>query len=627
MAWDETLFGWMWKRGRALLAPRESPVVLARRVALSEHADRLHRIAVAIAGGPIEIREAEAEGGVALRRILLPQALDFAEGRDDNERAFVARTALAAAMQRAAIVPHEAVLTPVERVVATVIAARTAGDWLESELPGAALALAALAPAALAARAPSEAPLEALVRAALGDTAAAGPLLAEVLAARPTSAEALVALARRHALAFAGAAPVAAVPLWGWVASAEAGRAVAGEPSSPEALPNGTERRMRTRDRIVRKDLPARAAEDNPLVHSFEKVHTLEEHQGGNKALDGSDELATHADALEELDLREVVRSDEAARSLLRSDAMLDGDVPDLAAPEGGAGGVPYDEWNESRQSFRDGWCRVHVRVAESASATPPDATRQARVEAVRAELARLALARRPRSRQLDGPEVDDDAMVDRHAALAARATPPERLYRSSRRRTPDLAVLLLVDASLSTDGWVEGRRVLDVEREATDVLAEALDGWVDELGVAAFQSHTRHDCRFVVVKGMREPWSRARPRLAGLEPAGYTRIGPAVRHATTVLERCAARRRLLLLVTDGKPNDYDRYEGRYGVADVAHAVLEARAHGVHVHALAIDREARHELPSMFRAGSHSLLRDPRELAPAMGDVVASMQR
>ncbi len=384
---------------------------------------------------------------------------------------------------------------------------------------------------------------------------------------------------------------------------------------------------MRARDRIARKELPARAAEDNPLVHSFEKVHTIEEHQGGNKAADGSDELAAHEGALEELDLREVVRSNEAARSLLRSDAMLDGDVPDLAEPGGYGGGVPYDEWNEARRSFREAWCRVHVRVAESARSGPSDPVLRSLVDAVRAELARLELARRPRARQLDGPEVDDDAMVDRHAALAARATPPERLYRSSRRRTPDLAVLLLVDASLSTDGWVEGRRVLDVEREATAVLAEALEGWVDELGVAAFQSHTRHDCRFLVVKGMREPWSDARARLAGLEPAGYTRIGPAVRHATTVLARCSARRRLLLVVTDGKPNDYDRYEGRYGVADVAHAVLEARSSGVHVHALAIDQEARHHLPSMFGSAGHSLLRDPRALAPAMGDVVAAMRR
>jgi len=96
---------------------------------------------------------------------------------------------------------------------------------------------------------------------------------------------------------------------------------------------------------------------------------------------------------------------------------------------------------------------------------------------------------------------------------------------------------------------------------------------------------------------------------------------------ATRGLERTEAKRRLLLLVTDGKPNDYDRYEGRYGVWDVRHAVLEAASHGVHVHALAIDQEAKWSLAQMFLDHSYTLLRTPKTLGPAMGRVIALMQR
>src|SRR5690606_23595425 len=111
-------------------------------------------------------------------------------------------------------------------------------------------------------------------------------------------------------------------------------------------------------------------------------------------------------------------------------------------------------------------------------------------------------------------------------------------------------------------DGWVQDRRVRDVELETALVLADAMDGLGIELGIAAFSSHTRRDCRFHVIKGMREAWASAELRLASVEAGGYTRIGPALRHATAVLGRTSARRRLLLLVTDAKPNDYDRYEG-----------------------------------------------------------------
>jgi nitric oxide reductase NorD protein len=186
---------------------------------------------------------------------------------------------------------------------------------------------------------------------------------------------------------------------------------------------------------------------------------------------------------------------------------------------------------------------------------------------------------------------------------------------------------MVLVDRSLSTDGWIGGERVLDLSREAVTVIAEALEGLVPELAVAGFSSHTRKHCRFTVIKAMNEPWAHARLRLGGVEPEGYTRIGPALRHATHVLEQTRAERRLLLLVTDGKPNDYDRYEGRYGVHDVRHAVLEAASHGVHVHALAIDPSAEHGLAEMFRDHRYTLLRSPHELGPAMGQVIAAMER
>lgn len=635
MSWDEKLFGWAWRRSQALFRRADTPEVLERRVAFDEVSDRLRTLAIAIAGWPITVREAEAEGGVAAGVILLPRFMDFAGNPAENERAYVLRVALAATIARLRLVPRAVTLDPIERTLATLLAVERAKEHLAGELPASVEALEELSVFALAARTettPSD--LEAVVRATLGGRVEGRSMAQRVMGARPADVHELVTLARTFARELGGASTPPVVPLWGWLAVHDAGADAEGPGTDPGALPRGTERVMRPRDHVTRKKLDQRPLSENPLIHSFEKLHTLEEHGGGKKRVDGSDELEAHADALEELDLREVIRSDEQTASLLRSDAMFEsgaGDFADRPRSEG----LPYDEWNEASRGFRPAWCRVRVSTIEE-TVEPAAAERlvarmhteaRPRIDALCAELARLELARRPRARQLDGPDVDDDAMVDRYAALAAGATPPDRLYRSRRRHIPDLAVLLLVDASLSTDGWIDGRRVLDVERDATLVLAEALIGSVDELGIAAFSSHTRSDCRFSVVKGMREPWPRVRRRLMSLAPSGYTRIGPALRHATTILERTAARRRLLLVVTDGKPNDYDRYEGRYGVFDVAHAVLEAGAHGIHVHALAIDREARHTLPQMFRPGGFTVLGSPKALAPAMGTVVASMQR
>jgi nitric oxide reductase NorD protein len=367
-------------------------------------------------------------------------------------------------------------------------------------------------------------------------------------------------------------------------------------------------------------------------VHSFEKLHTADEYQGGKKRVDGADELADHAEALEELDLREVVRSRERAQSLLRVDAMFEGSAGDLEG-EPGAGGIPYDEWEEKTRSYRPGWCSVFVETA------PPAKDREAvsagvrtllhrhrgQVRALREKLARMEAKRAWRARQSDGPEVDTDAVVDRFAAMAAGHSGPDKLYRSRRPHAPGLAVLVLLDASLSTDAWVDGRRVLDVAKASLVVLGEALSGAEAEVGVAAFHSNTRRDCRFLVLKGFAEPWSAAPPRLAPLTPRGYTRIGPALRHATTLLDRCEARRKLLVLVSDGKPTDYDRYEGRYGIADVRRAVGEAEQRGVRTFGLTIEKEARGYLAQMFGPGGYEVLPRPEALAEALARVTAEL--
>jgi nitric oxide reductase NorD protein len=168
---------------------------------------------------------------------------------------------------------------------------------------------------------------------------------------------------------------------------------------------------------------------------------------------------------------------------------------------------------------------------------------------------------------------------------------------------------------------------VLDVEKESVLVLGDALEGLFDEVAVAAFCSQTRRDCRFLIAKGFREPWSVGAQRLVSLEAHGFTRIGPAIRHATAELLACGARQKLLLVVSDGKPSDVDRYEGRYGVADVHRAVLDAHAAGVVTHALAVDPAARAWLPSMFGHGRASVVAKPEDLVDTLARVTSTALR
>lgn len=615
MSWDEKLFGWFWRGARGVGRKAVSPEMLARRAHLADLSDRLRVLATAIAGAEVRLLEAESVGGAAPGVLWLPPFMDIAPTAEANERAYVLRVALGATAMREGFLPRRPLALP-ERAVFTMFSTRETIAALVEELPAAAEELerwSELAPET------GETPFGLLVR---------------TFGSAETSLSVSEKTARALELAptYCPKGRVIAHPLFGLFDGNGLESAVVSD-AGAHSLPKGTELRMRKVDRATQKEL-GDEREENPLVHSFEKLHTLEEHKGGRKRADGSDELEAHAEALEELEITEVIRSNEHAESLLRSDAMFEstaGDVADVGASEG----IPYDEWDARGRVFRPDWCRVKVQriAAQMLAGAAEEAAKNAiagllrPIDATRNAFLVLEQAARPRLRELDGPDIDDDAMVSRFAALCAKSTPPDRLHAARRRHRPELAVLLLIDASLSTDGWIEGRRVLDVERETALVMGEALEGLVDTVAIAAFSSQTRRDCRFDVIKGLNEPWARARHRLFDVVPAGYTRIGPALRHGRAVLERATAQRKLILLLTDGKPNDYDRYEGSYGLDDVQHAVLEASAAGIHVHGLAIDLSARANLPRMFGLGRFTLLRSPSALPLAVGEVIARMGR
>lgn len=376
--------------------------------------------------------------------------------------------------------------------------------------------------------------------------------------------------------------------------------------------------------------LPIRDAE-NPLVHAFEKVRTLDDYIGGKKLLDGSDELEEQLEALQELDLRKVIRTRERADSLYRADVMLEAGVGDLEDDDEGGrvAEFTYDEWDSAARGYKKDWCKVFV---ETRARAPQGDAVQSYVREVRRrnagqirELRKLfeefTYVRRWRTRQPDGPEIDIDAVVDHHAALRSGHTPSPFVYLSQRPRERDFATLVLLDSSLSTDSWMKNRRVIDVLKESMLVLGDVIAEHHDRLAIGAFHSNTRKHCSYVEVKRFDESWSSCQSKLVGLHPTGYTRIGPALRHGTHLLSEVKARKKLLLLISDGKPTDYDRYEGRYGIEDIRQAIREGSSDHVTIRALAIEAQAKFYLPQMFGTGNFHILPDPGLLARTLAEI------
>lgn len=296
------------------------------------------------------------------------------------------------------------------------------------------------------------------------------------------------------------------------------------------------------------------------------------------------------------------------------------------------SGGIPYDEWDADARRYRPRAAIVRVSDAViGANDVAPDVHRHhgALVRQVRHRFERLRARRMLLDRQRSGDELDIAACVDAMVDRRVGHPPDDRLYLDARPARRGFAISLLVDISGSTETRVTPLlKIIDLERLALLLASEALDALGDLYSISAFTGKGPDAVIVTSVKRFDEPsGDTTRRRIASLTPGGFTRLGAAVRHTTHQLARQVAGHRLLLILSDGRPNDYDQYQGIYGIEDARQAIMEARASGVFPFCLTVDRDASEYLPRIFGTAGHTILRRPEQLPTALLAAVTALVR
>ena len=266
---------------------------------------------------------------------------------------------------------------------------------------------------------------------------------------------------------------------------------------------------------------------------------------------------------------------------------------------------VRYREWDAAIQDYRMNWCRVVEREAVEGSSEFVEETLAAQRGPVRLLRRYFESLRPPGLRrvpgQLDGEDLDMDAVIGRLADLQAGIEPSERIYVRREKREREVAAAFLVDLSGSTNRQVEqGRRIIDIEKQGLVLLCEALTAIGDQFAVYGYSGQGRHQVDFVVVKGFDElVTGRAGAKLGGIVPLQQNRDGAAIRHATSKLLARQAKTRLLVVISDGRPLD-DGYKDEYSLEDTRMALREARASGIEPVCITIDKQADPYLRRMY---------------------------
>jgi len=608
--WEEGLFlGFrhFWRKIRPGKPPEDGSSSEA--ATLEPLLPRLRILAPLIGARRLEVRAAESQGGVYGDVILLPDTIAIGPTRAANECLYILRTIIAAELLKDPTTPTKNTGGDLARRAAVLIAHRKATDRLIRAFPGFGKVFREAVEWELANRPEihkwhaSEIDFETFRTRLL----------------QQSGSESMPG-AKHLQNAKGRVKPSPGLTLWSEtlhqrdVALAELAMADLQNSQPPEAQ---KERKAFTRDRIQRVELE-KEDEIEPLpIHTFEKTETLDAYKGGARKVDGSDELEDHFEALQEVDLREVTRGGPQTKSVFQADLELPPIVGDIHKIEATEKAVAYSEWDFKSRHYHNRWVKVYpseVDRGDAGAAAEVIRSNRHLIHKLTRQLWHHRNRRQWVARQRWGSELDLDSIVDGFATRMAGHDPGEDFYKTQKQIARDFATTVLFDISLSCGSWVADCRVLDAIRQAVLVMGEVTHYLGDLMQIQCFASNTRHHCRVWTLKSWREAWPTSRHKIFGLEPQGYTRIGPAIRHATQGLRNMPQRHKLLFLLTDGKPTDFDRYEGRYGIEDVKMAVKEARHWGIETFALAFDPKASGALVQMFGSGNSQTLKHMNQL-------------
>jgi len=423
------------------------------------------------------------------------------------------------------------------------------------------------------------------------------------------------------------ARPFQPVPLWPHphppVSAAVSGATGAG---SPEQAGRAATKKSRRKHLAQRTDVKE---DKNGFLMMFraESLFSWSEFVKVNRPQDEEDDAETAQLAAEDMDNLTIASDGKTSAANVRFDL----DLPSGAADDTPLGeGVLLPEWNWKKQVMQPDYCSLQQLIAADAKPCELPQSLKNTANQLRRQFQALTPTRHWLKGQQDGDELDMDAWVqlvsERNSTMP---TSEHGLYRAQVNQERDLACLLLADLSLSTDAYVSNHtRIIDVIRDSLLLFSEALTATGDSFALYGFSSLKRSNVRFHYIKGFEEKYSGlVRGRITAIKPGYYTRMGAAIRQASSLLVQQQKRQRLLLILTDGKPNDLDQYEGRYGIEDTRVALLEAKKLGLRPFCVTIDTEASDYLPHLFGAGGYVVIRNPEDLPKELPLLYAQMTR
>lgn len=287
---------------------------------------------------------------------------------------------------------------------------------------------------------------------------------------------------------------------------------------------------------------------------------------------------------------------------------------------------IPYDEWDFRRHGYRKNWCSLRERTLTGVQSDFVPATMlkyRAAFGKIKRQFELMRTQEKFSKRRRHGDDIDLDAHIESLGDQKAGLPVSEKLFIRLIRNERSISTLFLVDMSNSTEGWV-GKAI----KEALVLMCEAMEIVGDKYGIYGFSGMRRMRSEVYKIKDLKEQFTdEVKDRVSAIMPKEYTRMGPPIRHLTQHFKDTEAKSRLLLILSDGKPEDYDDYKGKYAIEDTRKALAEARGNGIHPYCITIDKEAHDYLEYLFGGGNFTFVKDVSQLPSRLTEIYRLLTR
>ncbi|HFL8819462.1 MAG TPA: VWA domain-containing protein [Candidatus Azoamicus sp. OHIO2] len=332
----------------------------------------------------------------------------------------------------------------------------------------------------------------------------------------------------------------------------------------------------------------------NILPHFFDYKKTIDKYnKNNNKSLNNTD--GSEVQYLNSTNIQTIIEHTSNSQYIIKND-ILNNVCLSYQTITNEFKKYEYDEWDFNLNAYKKNWCKIfekktqiqHNQTYSADFIKKHLSIYKNLILFIRKKILSIKNQKTWIKKQKYGHDIDIDTLIDNYSYV--KDFNFENIYKYKKNITNDISIILLLDSSLSTDNNLINKKHIFFIKILTLILSLSLEKIIP-YEISTFYSNTRHDCRYIKLKDFSDTINKKMYALTTLVSHGYTRIGPAIRHATKLLTKRQEKQKIILLLTDGYPTDYDEYEGFYGIKDIKTAITETLIKRIKVKTLVITNQ------------------------------------